>query len=825
MNPPSQHADPQARREQIARGLARANFAAVIIVGVVIGLALIALAAAWRADLSARDARSATQRAGEELWQARFAQAKAERLGGGVGRRDAGLTALATAARIRLTRELRDEAIGLLALTDLEEAPRFWPYQPNLNEGTLAFDRSGHRFGWGDQQGNAWVRNIDDGQIVAQLSRRGAEVTGCTFSPDDRELAVHYNDGLVRIWNWEAKTVRVEWQGGRGLGWREGLSYSANGEYLAVHDLAAKRMRVFATTNGKEVSARMDDGDSMVFSPVDPEVLLIGSGEGVRFLRWRTGDVTRRLAVPDGNGTIRASEDGRWLAAGASTGVITLWDLQAGTTNTLVAHKDFVSDLIFGARQGLLISRSWDGTTRLWELASARSILTTRRGYAMSLSQDGERLIYMREKAGIGFWRLQRPASFRVVGSSPAENVAISSPWFSPDGRWLVASQESGLMLWDVSGRHSPIALNFENMIYGAAQFVDEGRELWAAAANGIRRWRIQWPPPDAINANAPPVVTGGEIIPGTEADEIEGLLAPAKDQIVFCRNRMEVIWLDTRSGKVIRKFGPHPGVLSVSVSPDLHWLATSGRHGARMNLWDMQTGQFVREMDARDAVVSFSPDGRWLACSLGYEITLRDTRDWQARPAFPREVTSGLPGLVAFSPDSRWLAIPQSEQELQLVDVEANAIRASFPSPNPVNFRGCTFSPDSRSIVVTAGNEVQMWNLAVLEKELDSLGMGWRQPASPTTTRTEASRTDFITTETGAMFAIIAGGNVLAAIALTFAVYRRHRQWLRDYAEVEALAAGRDRELKAAQQEILVSQKMQALGTLAAGVAHDFNN
>jgi signal transduction histidine kinase len=65
------------------------------------------------------------------------------------------------------------------------------------------------------------------------------------------------------------------------------------------------------------------------------------------------------------------------------------------------------------------------------------------------------------------------------------------------------------------------------------------------------------------------------------------------------------------------------------------------------------------------------------------------------------------------------------------------------------------------------------------------------------------------------------------AAAALFFAglALKRHFDLVRSYTEVERQVAERTAELKRAGQELVQSQKMTALGTLAAGIAHDFNN
>ena len=51
------------------------------------------------------------------------------------------------------------------------------------------------------------------------------------------------------------------------------------------------------------------------------------------------------------------------------------------------------------------------------------------------------------------------------------------------------------------------------------------------------------------------------------------------------------------------------------------------------------------------------------------------------------------------------------------------------------------------------------------------------------------------------------------------------HQQLKRSYAEVEKIVDIRTKELEQANKELLQDQKMKALGTLASGIAHDFNS
>lgn len=143
---------------------------------------------------------------------------------------------------------------------------------------------------------------------------------------------------------------------------------------------------------------------------------------------------------------------------------------------------------------------------------------------------------------------------------------------------------------------------------------------------------------------------------------------------------------------------------------------------------------------------------------------------------------------------------------------------------PNIRNIRSCRMAADgSRLVVSCSGNEIQIWNLTLLREELAGLGLDWQNGAAapavtiaPAASAGEGSRWEF-----GFLLGIAA----LAAAVAAVVMLRRHHGLMQDFAGAEVQLNAQRRDLEQANTSLLHSQKMKALGTLAAGMAHDFNN
>src|SRR6185312_13778217 len=102
-------------------------------------------------------------RALDHLWGAYLTQARAGRTSHRAGQRFASLEALEAAAPIRITGELRNEAIACLALVDLRPVRRFAiPHK----DGGITVDPALERYACGDAEGDVTVYRVADGREI-----------------------------------------------------------------------------------------------------------------------------------------------------------------------------------------------------------------------------------------------------------------------------------------------------------------------------------------------------------------------------------------------------------------------------------------------------------------------------------------------------------------------------------------------------------------------------------------------------------------------------------------------------------------------------------
>ncbi|HEV7264499.1 MAG TPA: hypothetical protein VGN83_06220 [Falsiroseomonas sp.] len=273
-------------------------------------------------------------------------------------------------------------------------------------------------------------------------------------------------------------------------------------------------VRALAVSGGALASAGFDQ--SMIVW--DPE-----AGHARAVVRWHAGAVNALAPLPaslfQGGGFASAGEDGR----------IALWPARPGAqpARVLEGHTEPVVSLARSADGALLASAAWDGTARVWDLAtSAARVLEGHRGNVngvafrpdgmvatagfdgtLRLWPEGEppRLLAefgfpLNALAALsdgtlavgdvrGMLRLVAPdGAVREVDAGTRPIVALAA---SPDGAVLAAASLGGsVTLWEVASLRLRHTLEGPGLPVWSAVFAPDGASLWTGGTDRrVRRW------------------------------------------------------------------------------------------------------------------------------------------------------------------------------------------------------------------------------------------------------------------------------------------------------------------------------------------------
>jgi WD40 repeat protein len=680
-----------------------------------------------RAEEAERDAK-------EKLCRSYRDQAKAGRMSRRVGQRLDSLQALTEAAKLarelnlpeeRLF-ELRNEAIACMALPDLRRG-RSWEGWPTGST-ALAFDRSYQRYARGDDRGNISIRRVADDQEVTRLAGAGQAIEGPWFSPDDQFLAAFVRGRGMQVWQ-VARGQKIFPEPVPGVGWIKDFSpdsrrfaFCRSDGSIGLYDLATgketKRLRLDSAPNG------------LAFHPSRQQLAVCYGGRSASVHIWDldSGAIVTELPLGDERAcTVVWHPDGRRLALGFSVPAnrAEIWDVEnRRRVAAMEGHGQDVVALAFDPSGDLLVTNSWDGTTRLWNAWTGQQAVTWHGNiHSMNFSRDGGLLggdIIGNELALV---EVAPGRDYRTfVSSLGAGKGSYGVGDISPDGRLLALAMEDGVRLWDLASSRELALLPLGWTI--SVNFQRNGRELLTCGFSGLRRWPIRMDPaaPNRLHLG-PPHPIPLPVIPNMASGSPDGnTLAIASER----SGTALIVNLTTEA--VQSRLAPHPNLNHAALSPDGQWAATAGWHAKSAKVWNARTGEMVKELPLGGPIgVFFAPDSNTLVTSRGGEYCFWDLSSWQPIRRLRWDVATH-PGTVAFSPDGKVMALELSAGIIDLVDIDTGRTLARLEDPNRDRPGWMSFTPDGTQLVTSASHAkaIHVWDLRRIRERLVTMGLDW---------------------------------------------------------------------------------------------------
>ena len=659
-------------------------------------------------------AENAEHESRQQLYTSLLEQARATVRSGELGQRVRALDAIRRAAVISNSVELRREVFAALALPDL----RFERELPNGSEFTVRqLDPTFERIALGRGRSSIEIRATADNRLLATLpAGTNLPAHNALWSADGRFLAVkrdHDQTGsLGDLEVWELPGAR-----------RVLLLHDIGMNAWAFHPRQPQLLT--GDADGWIVAWSLPDGKELVRSKFDgTPAYLAWSPEGSRvaasYQRTDEWGVSIHNAADSALlashvfanriSSIDWHPGGRWIAATEASGAVHWIDAQTGETRVLGQHKAEAATTAFSPDGKYLITGGWERELICWDVSGMRRAFTIGlESFQLRFRADGRQCAVL-TSSGVQLHAFERPAGHREFAEDLGPRLRRAA--FSPDGRWLAASADKRLGVWDLAGR-GPAALADE-AFEAECFFTSDGRELFGSRssdpAGDCFRWRIM----PAANESAPP---GLESLPFHKPEEFTYLSLGSNSVVLTAANGSQLLApkdLESGSDRWVRTSQGINGT-----SPDDRWLAIYRPFSNSLDVYQLPDLEHVTKLThpANIGDFEFSPLGDELAVSSPRAVEFWSTRTWERTRALTNF------SRVLYARDARTVWLTKDYRTAGLYDAPTAEPLLMLPT----GMLPLALSADGRQLAVSLdARRLQVWDLPALRAELAKLGLDW---------------------------------------------------------------------------------------------------
>jgi WD40 repeat protein len=352
----------------------------------------------------------------------------------------------------------------------------------------------------GDGTARLWRVDAEAALPLLNLSGHRNGVVGAALAADGRGALTADAQGTVRIWD-TGVTGDAEWLNLPSEDvWLSSVIYDPTGETI-LGSTPSGRTTIWDADTGVELLTLAAHGPVPGFSgvpgvaamSVSPDGTLVATGgrdATVRVWSRASGDQLEELRVGDWVEDVQFSPDGRLLAV-AEGEAVRIFDVASWDRVTSLTHDRFVLSAKFTPDGRRLVSGSWDGTVRVWEVATWEEVRRIEVGWQVNdvgLDPEGH-VVGAGGDGGAGLWDLETGERLMALAGHAAEVWAVR---FSPDGaRLATAGVDGTIRLWDRTTGVTTLVLHAAGNAVNDLAFSPDGRRLVSIDASAVRVWSL----------------------------------------------------------------------------------------------------------------------------------------------------------------------------------------------------------------------------------------------------------------------------------------------------------------------------------------------